>query len=69
MDRPEVWRDERGEVRCEHSGGYCTVSHGSFTFGSELANWRLRAGIEKNKIAVVCSARSTGKKVEGTTSR
>lgn len=29
----------------------------------------IRAGLEDNKIAVVCSARSTGKKVEGTTSR
>ncbi len=28
-----------------------------------------RAGLIDNKIAVVCSARSTGKKVEGTTSR
>lgn len=28
-----------------------------------------RAGLKDNKIAVVCSARSTGKKVEGTTSR
>lgn len=39
--------------------------------------WRLmrgasayyRASLNDNKIAVVCSARSTGKKVEGTTSR
>jgi aspartate kinase len=31
-------------------------------------NWH-RAGLPNNKIAVVCSARSTGKKVEGTTSR
>lgn len=28
-----------------------------------------RASLKDNKIAVVCSARSTGKKVEGTTSR
>lgn len=28
-----------------------------------------RASLKDNKIVVVCSARSTGKKVEGTTSR
>ena len=40
----------------------------------EVREWRLtwefyRAGLKEHKIAVVCSARSTGKKVEGTTSR
>jgi aspartate kinase len=28
-----------------------------------------RASLKDHKIAVICSARSTGKKVEGTTSR
>lgn len=29
----------------------------------------VRASLQGNRVAVVCSARSTGKKVEGTTSR
>ena len=34
-----------------------------------LANFMTRRNLKDNKLVVVCSARSTGKKVEGTTSR
>jgi hypothetical protein len=46
------------------------VGHGGEEGGiSWLKMITYRAGLEDNRIAVVCSARSTGKKVEGTTSR
>ncbi|KAE9374581.1 aspartate kinase [Stipitochalara longipes BDJ] len=38
-------------------------------FAVNIAEDIVRAGLKEHKIAVVCSARSTGKKVEGTTSR
>ncbi|EPE34057.1 Carbamate kinase-like protein [Glarea lozoyensis ATCC 20868] len=38
-------------------------------FAVNIAEDIVRASLSHNKIAVVCSARSTGKKVEGTTSR
>ncbi|RDW70134.1 aspartokinase [Coleophoma crateriformis] len=38
-------------------------------FAVNIAEDIVRASLANNKIAVVCSARSTGKKVEGTTSR
>ncbi|KAG9231648.1 aspartate kinase-like protein [Amylocarpus encephaloides] len=38
-------------------------------FAVNIAEDIVRAGLSDNRIAVVCSARSTGKKVEGTTSR
>ncbi|TVY21239.1 Aspartate kinase FUB3 [Lachnellula arida] len=38
-------------------------------FAVNIAEDIVRASLKDNKIAVVCSARSTGKKVEGTTSR
>ncbi|EPQ64871.1 Bgt-738 [Blumeria graminis f. sp. tritici] len=45
-------------------GGTCVGK-----FASKIAEDIVRPGLRNNKIAVVCSARSTGKKVEGTTSR
>ncbi|RKF56337.1 Aspartate kinase FUB3 [Golovinomyces cichoracearum] len=38
-------------------------------FANNIAQDIVRNGLEKSNIAVVCSARSSGKKVEGTTSR
>jgi hypothetical protein len=38
-------------------------------FADNIAEDIVSASIRDNKIAVVCSARSTGRKVEGTTSR
>lgn len=43
------------------------TSIGKFPQG--IAEDIIRASLADNRIAVVCSARSTGKKVEGTTSR
>jgi len=42
---------------------------GSWELGGRQRLIGNRAGLRDNRIAVVCSARSTGKKVEGTTSR
>ncbi|CAL3966023.1 unnamed protein product [Diplocarpon coronariae] len=71
-----------GNHRTEHSTpqtcrnnsveGWIVQKFGGTSVGKfpvNIAEDIVRAGLASNKIAVVCSARSTGKKVEGTTSR
>ncbi|KAL5319611.1 hypothetical protein ACEPPN_012666 [Leptodophora sp. 'Broadleaf-Isolate-01'] len=65
-----------GEVvsrwRNDSEGGWIVQKFGGTSVGKfavNIAEDIVRASLKDNKIAVVCSARSTGKKVEGTTSR
>ncbi|KAF4632600.1 hypothetical protein G7Y89_g5524 [Cudoniella acicularis] len=58
--------------RNQSSRGWVVQKFGGTSVGKfavNIAEDIVRASLEDNKIAVVCSARSTGKKVEGTTSR
>ncbi|KAI8255760.1 Aspartate kinase FUB3 [Colletotrichum sp. SAR11_239] len=54
------------------SNGWVVQKFGGTSVGKfpdKIATDIVRASLAKNKVVVVCSARSTGKKVEGTTSR
>ncbi|WYZ38955.1 hypothetical protein EsH8_III_000869 [Colletotrichum jinshuiense] len=54
------------------SGGWVVQKFGGTSVGKfpdKIATDIVRASLSQNKVVVVCSARSTGKKVEGTTSR
>ncbi|KUJ19854.1 aspartate kinase-like protein [Mollisia scopiformis] len=58
--------------RNDSEGGWIVQKFGGTSvgkFAKNIAEDIVRASLKNNKIAVVCSARSTGKKVEGTTSR
>ncbi|KAH9221019.1 aspartate kinase-like protein [Leptodontidium sp. 2 PMI_412] len=58
--------------RNDSEGGWIVQKFGGTSVGKfavNIAEDIVRASLKDNKIAVVCSARSTGKKVEGTTSR
>ncbi|KAH6715351.1 aspartate kinase-like protein [Leptodontidium sp. MPI-SDFR-AT-0119] len=59
-------------ARNDSEGGWIVQKFGGTSVGKfavNIAEDIVRASLKDNKIAVVCSARSTGKKVEGTTSR
>ncbi|CZR59137.1 probable aspartate kinase [Phialocephala subalpina] len=67
---------ENGQVRekrrNDSEGGWIVQKFGGTSvgkFAGNIAEDIVRASLKDNKIVVVCSARSTGKKVEGTTSR
>ncbi|PVH85550.1 aspartate kinase-like protein [Cadophora sp. DSE1049] len=65
-------RAEAPRWRNDSEGGWVVQKFGGTSVGKfavNIAEDIVRASLEDNKIAVVCSARSTGKKVEGTTSR
>ncbi|KAG0648595.1 Aspartate kinase FUB3 [Hyphodiscus hymeniophilus] len=59
-------------LRNDSAGAWVVQKYGGTSvgkFASNIAEDIIRPSLKGNKIAVVCSARSTGKKVEGTTSR
>ncbi|KAK0100048.1 Aspartokinase [Cadophora gregata] len=65
-------RAEAPRWRNDSEGGWVVQKFGGTSVGKfavNIAEDIVRASLKDNKIAVVCSARSTGKKVEGTTSR
>ncbi|KAE8446136.1 hypothetical protein EG329_012507 [Mollisiaceae sp. DMI_Dod_QoI] len=62
----------REKRRNDSTGGWIVQKFGGTSvgkFAGNIAEDIVRASLKDNKIVVVCSARSTGKKVEGTTSR
>ncbi|PBP23903.1 aspartate kinase [Diplocarpon rosae] len=62
---PQIWRNNSAKGWIVQKFGGTSVGK----FAVNIAEDIVRSSLANNKIAVVCSARSTGKKVEGTTSR
>ncbi|KAH7393255.1 aspartate kinase-like protein [Cadophora sp. MPI-SDFR-AT-0126] len=65
-------RAESPRWRNDSEGGWVVQKFGGTSVGKfavNIAEDIVRPSLKDNKIVVVCSARSTGKKVEGTTSR
>jgi aspartate kinase len=84
LGRAEIWRYQRGQVCGRNRSGHCAVSgkrtilwrgREEKTFGKVLVLGKIadllenRASLSQHRTAVVCSARSTASKSEGTTNR
>ena len=61
----EIRGNFRRKIRGQYSRGYCSVGHRQLEEKQSSPTDSCSASLQDNRIAVICSARSTGKKVEG----